>query len=79
MAGACVTPPVLPGADIVADDDGAIVIPRDLTEEVVDAALAKEIEDGWVAEQVGAGNPIEGLFPPKGEWKAKFDEWKASR
>ena len=79
VAVACGNATVLPGDVIVADDDGAIVIPRDLAEEVVDAALTKEIEDGWVAEQVAAGNPIEGLFPPKGEWKAKFDEWKASR
>lgn len=79
VAVACGNATVLPGDVIVADDDGAIVIPRDLVEEVVDAALAKEIEDGWVAKQVAAGNPIEELFPPKGEWKAKFDEWKASR
>ncbi|MGC3020933.1 MULTISPECIES: fumarylacetoacetate hydrolase family protein [unclassified Brevibacterium] len=79
VAVACGNATVLPGDVIVADDDGAIVIPRDLAEEVVDAALAKEIEDGWVADQVAAGNPIEGLFPPKGEWKAKFEDWKASR
>ncbi|WP_426936604.1 fumarylacetoacetate hydrolase family protein [Brevibacterium sp. LE-L] len=79
VAVACGNATVLPGDVIVADDDGAIVIPRDLAEEVVDAALAKEIEDGWVADQVAAGNPIEGLFPPKGEWKAKFEVWKASR
>jgi 5-oxopent-3-ene-1,2,5-tricarboxylate decarboxylase/2-hydroxyhepta-2,4-diene-1,7-dioate isomerase len=79
VAVACGNATVLPGDVIVADDDGAIVIPRDLVEEVVDAALAKETEDGWVAEQVAAGNPIEGLFPPKGEWKAKFDDWKASQ
>ncbi|WP_209325612.1 fumarylacetoacetate hydrolase family protein [Brevibacterium renqingii] len=79
VAVACGNATVLPGDVIVADDDGAIVIPRDLVEEVVDAALAKETEDGWVAEQVAAGHPIEGLFPPKGEWKAKFEDWKASR
>src|SRR5699024_321673 len=79
VAVACGNATVLPGDVIVAEDDGAIVIPRDLAEEVVDAALAKETEDGWVAEQVAAGHPIEGLFPPKGEWKAKFEDWKASR
>ena len=79
VAVACGNATVLPGDVIVGDDDGVIVIPRDLVEEVVDSALTKEIEDGWVAEQVAAGNPIESLFPPKGEWKEKFDAWKASR
>lgn len=79
VAVACGNATVLPGDVIVGDDDGVIVIPRDLVEDVVDAALEKEIEDGWVAEQVAAGNPIESLFPPKGEWKEKFDAWKAAR
>lgn len=79
VAVACGNATVLPGDVIVGDDDGVIVIPRDLVEDVVDAALAKEIEDGWVAEQVAAGNPIESLFPPKGEWKEKFEAWKAAR
>lgn len=79
VAVACGNATVLPGDVIVADDDGAIVIPRDLVTEVVDAALEKETEDGWVAEQVAAGHPIDGLFPPKGEWKTRFEDWKASR
>ncbi|MDN6667358.1 MAG: fumarylacetoacetate hydrolase family protein [Brevibacterium sp.] len=79
VAVACGNVTVLPGDVIVGDDDGVIVIPRGLVDEVVDAALAKEIEDGWVAEQVAAGHPIEGLFPPKGQWRESFDAWKASR
>ncbi|WP_309131846.1 fumarylacetoacetate hydrolase family protein [Brevibacterium sp.] len=79
VAVACGNATVLPGDVIVGDDDGVIVIPRSLVEEVVDAALAKEVEDGWVAEQVAAGNPIDGLFPPKGEWKSKFEAWKSTR
>ena len=79
VAVTCGNATVLPGDVIVGDDDGVIVIPRDLVEDVVDAALAKETEDGWVAEQVAAGSPIENLFPPKGEWKEKFEAWKATQ
>jgi hypothetical protein len=31
-----------------------------------------------VLEQVEAGNAIEGLFPPTGEWKAKYEAHKAA-
>lgn len=72
---ACGNAAVLPGDVIVGDDDGVLVIPRDIAEEVVDAALAKEHQDGWVAERVAEGNAIEGLFPPKGEWKERYEEY----
>ncbi|WP_111718638.1 fumarylacetoacetate hydrolase family protein [Homoserinimonas sp. OAct 916] len=64
---------VQPGDIIVGDGDGVIVIPPGLVEEVVDAALAQEDEDAWVADQVTAGNPIDGLFPMNAEWRAKYD------
>ena len=75
VAVACGNATVLPGDVIVGDDDGVIVIPRDLAEEVADAALTKEREDGWVAERVAEGNPIKGLFPPTGQWKDEFQRW----
>ncbi|PZP20408.1 MAG: fumarylacetoacetate hydrolase family protein [Kocuria rhizophila] len=77
IAVACGNATVLPGDVIVGDDDGVIVIPRDIAQEVVDAALAKEHEDAWVAERVAEGNPVDGLFPPTGEWKEKFQRWLA--
>ncbi|WP_431813937.1 fumarylacetoacetate hydrolase family protein [Kocuria sp. cx-455] len=77
IAVACGNATVLPGDVIVGDDDGVIVIPRDIAEEVVDAALAKEHEDAWVAERVAEGNPVDGLFPPTGQWKEKFQQWLA--
>lgn len=79
VAVACGNATVMPGDVIVGDDDGVIVIPRELVEEVVDAALVKEIEDSWVADQVAQGNPIKGLFPPTGEWREKFEAWKSSQ
>lgn len=77
VAIACGNATVLPGDIIVGDDDGVIVIPLDIAEEVADAALAKEREDEWVAEQVAAGHPVDGLFPPTGQWKDKYQQFLA--
>jgi 5-oxopent-3-ene-1,2,5-tricarboxylate decarboxylase / 2-hydroxyhepta-2,4-diene-1,7-dioate isomerase len=67
---------VQPGDVLVGDSDGVIVIPPALAEEVVDAALAQEDEDAWVAEQVAAGHPVDGLFPMNAAWKARYDAWR---
>ena len=65
---------IVPGDVIVGDDDGVIVIPAALVEEVTAEAVEQEREDARVAEQVAAGHPVEGLFPPNAEWKARFRE-----
>ena len=77
VAIACGGTTVEPGDVVVGDRDGVIVIPPGLVEEVVDATLAQEEEDGWIAEQVAAGHPVDGLFPMNAEWRARFDAWRA--
>jgi 5-oxopent-3-ene-1,2,5-tricarboxylate decarboxylase/2-hydroxyhepta-2,4-diene-1,7-dioate isomerase len=79
VAVACGGTTVEPGDVLVGDGDGVLVIPPALVEEVVDAALAQEEEDGWIAEQVAAGHPVDGLFPMDERWRARFDAWRASR
>lgn len=69
---------VQPGDIIVGDGDGVIVLPPALAEEVADAALAQEDEDAYVAEQVRAGHPVDGLFPMNAEWRARYDAWRKS-
>ncbi|MGQ7310771.1 fumarylacetoacetate hydrolase family protein [Microbacterium arabinogalactanolyticum] len=71
---ACGGAAVQPGDVIVGDGDGVIVIPFELAEEVADAALAQEDEDAWIADQVAAGHPVDGLFPMNAEWRARYDE-----
>ncbi|MGA7147990.1 MAG: fumarylacetoacetate hydrolase family protein [Microbacterium sp.] len=63
---------VQPGDVIVGDADGVIVIPPGLVEEVVDAALAQEDEDAWIAQRVAEGHPVDGLFPMNAEWRARY-------
>ena len=76
---ACGGTTVQPGDIIVGDDDGVIVIPPALFAEVVEDAVEQERQDGWVFDQVKAGNPVDGLFPPTGEWKQRYQEWKAQQ
>lgn len=64
---------VQPGDVIVGDADGVIVIPPALVEEVVDAALAQEQEDAWIAQRVAEGHPVDGLFPMNAQWRARYD------
>ena len=64
---------VQPGDIIVGDADGVIVLPPAIAEEVVDAALAQEEEDAWVAARVAEGNPVDGLFPMNAQWRERYE------
>ncbi|WP_029146032.1 fumarylacetoacetate hydrolase family protein [Microbacterium luticocti] len=70
---------VQPGDVIVGDGDGVIVIPPGLVEEVVDAALAQEDEDGWIADRVADGERIEGLFPMNAAWRERYEQREEGR
>lgn len=76
---ACGGTTVQPGDVIVGDADGVIVIPPAIADEVADAALEQEIEDGWIAAQVASGHPVDGLFPLTGEWKDRYLAWRAEK
>lgn len=74
-AVACGNATVVPGDIIVGDSDGVVVIPRDIAEDVADHALAKELEDEWVAEQIKAGAELDGMFPPVGENRKAYERF----
>jgi 5-oxopent-3-ene-1,2,5-tricarboxylate decarboxylase / 2-hydroxyhepta-2,4-diene-1,7-dioate isomerase len=75
---ACGGATVQPGDVIVGDADGVVVIPPALAEEVADAAFAQEEEDAWIAEQVRAGHPVDGLFPMNADWRRRYVEERAT-
>lgn len=77
VAVACGGATVLPGDIVVGDADGVVVVPPHLAEEVADATIAQEEQDTWVARQVAAGHPVDGLFPPNDEWRARYEASRA--
>ena len=64
---------VFPGDIIVADGDGAVLIPRALLEAVVDAAVEQERLEEWIMKEVDKGVPLPGLYPPNAETKARYE------
>ena len=62
--------PVYPGDIIVADEDGAIVVPRHLADEVARDSFEQERLEKFVAIRISQGIPISGTYPPNEETKA---------
>ena len=66
---------VFPNDVVVADDDGAVLIPAALLDEVVAAAVEQELLEGWIMTQVEAGQPLPGLYPPNEAHRAAYEAW----
>jgi len=70
---------VFPDDLIVADDDGAVVIPAALVDEIVALALEQEQLEAWIMQEIGRGVPLLGLYPPDAETKARYDAERTAR
>src|SRR5690606_4482506 len=66
---------VIPGDVIVADSDGAVVIPKALLDEVVAEAPAQEKMEGWIIDEVAKGAKLPGLYPMNEEARARYEAW----
>ena len=71
---------VFPGDVMVGDDDGVMVIPAHLVEEVTEEALRMTLFEEFVTEKVLEGQSIIGLYPPTKEATiTAFESWKKGR
>lgn len=64
---------VLPGDVILADDEGALAMPLDLAEYVVEHGVAKERLETWIRGKVEAGGSIHDYYPPTPETAAEYE------
>ncbi len=67
---------IFPGDIIVADDDGAVVIPQALVDFVATEGAEHERLEGWLVQEVEKGAKLPGLYPPNEENKKRYEEWK---
>jgi regulator of RNase E activity RraA len=70
---------VYPGDVIVGDEEGVVVIPRHLADEVAEQAEEQEKMEAFILERVQGGAKLAGTYPPNEETKAAFAEWRKAR
>ena len=70
---------VFPDDLIMVDDDGAVVIPAKLVEDVAAAAAEQERMEAWIMNEVNGGAALPGLYPPNAENKARYEDWAKRR
>ena len=64
---------VFPNDVIVADADGAVLVPAALLDEVAAAACEQERLEAWIMREVEAGSALPGLYPPNAENRARYE------
>ena len=67
---------VFPDDVVVADADGAVLIPQALLGEIVSMAPEQERIENWIMQEVLNGAPLPGLYPPNAENKARYEATK---
>jgi regulator of RNase E activity RraA len=73
----CGDAPVFPGDVIVGDDDGCVVIPAELADEIADEAAEMTLFEDFVSEKVREGRSILGLYPATDpQTRVDFDKWR---
>jgi regulator of RNase E activity RraA len=70
---------IFPGDVIVADDDGAVVIPQALVDFVAQEGVEHELLETWLVQEVEQGAALPGLYPPNDDNKKRYEAWKKSR
>jgi regulator of RNase E activity RraA len=70
---------VYPDDVVVADADGAIVIPAALVEETALLAAEQEALEKWLMDEVESGASVLGLYPPNAENKARYEAYRREK
>ena len=67
---------VFPDDWVVVEDDGAVLIPAAMIDDIVATAPEQERLEGWIMAEVEKGEKLPGLYPPNAEAKARYEKTK---
>ncbi len=67
---------VMPGDIIVADDDGAVVVPIGLAEEVAEHALEKAEWEGFSRMKLQQGGELRDYYPLSEKSRREYEHWR---
>ncbi len=73
---ACGGVAVFPDDVVVVDDDGAVLIPAALVDELVASGPEQERMEAWIMREVDKGAALPGLYPMNAETKARYEKEK---
>ena len=63
---------VFPNDVVVLDDDGAVLIPQNILDDIVKSAQAQEQLERWIMSEVAKGAVLPGLYPPNADNLARY-------
>ena len=67
---------VYPGDILVGDDEGVVVIPAQLADEVALDAAEQEKMEAFILQKVQGGAMLRNTYPPSAETRAEFEDWR---
>lgn len=72
---ACGGVAVFPGDIVMADGDGAVVIPAHLADEIARDGPEQERYERFALEKIREGRPVPGVYPPNEATRAEYEGW----
>jgi regulator of RNase E activity RraA len=75
----CGDVPVYPGDIMVGDEEGVVVIPQGIADDVANEAFEQTVFEDFVQEQVNAGRSIFGIYPPDEAAREEFKRWRQAQ
>ena len=70
---------VFPGDIVIGDEDGVVILPAAIAEEVARDAVEQDRLEAYVRQRIENGDSIVGVYPPNEETQAAYKVWLAKR